>query len=178
MAASVLTARLPGSVERQYLAMDTAKQTPENANGHRRGVHWLRSLVVGLLLAGLFASCLVGLGEQRLGLRQALLTAGWGGSFLGCILPCGGGGFELERFRLGWASSLCAVGAGCFGADGGWDRAEGLGCLVFGGHGIWWLIGASAPADGRTITQRRVIARKISNYFHGPIPGLSHNSKL
>ena len=31
--------------------MDTARQTPENTNGHRVGVHWLRSLVVGLWLS-------------------------------------------------------------------------------------------------------------------------------
>ena len=69
------------------------------------------------------------------------------------------------------ASTFSTVCAGRFGADGGWDRAEGLGCFVFGGHGIRCLIGASSPADGKTITPRRVIAMKISNYFHGPKTG-------
>lgn len=81
----------------------------------------------------------------------------------------------VESVVTAWATALGAVGAGRFGADGGWDRAEGLGGFVFGGHGIWWLIGASAPADVRTLTPRRVITRKISNYFHGPILGLPLN---
>jgi hypothetical protein len=39
------------------------------------------------------------------------------------------------------------------------------------GHGIWWFAGASLPADSDNLSQRRVLSRKISNYFHGPESG-------
>lgn len=69
------------------------------------------------------------------------------------------------------ATAFGSVGAGSFGTDGGWDGTEGLCCCVFGCHGIWWLIGALAPADMRTLTPRRVVAREILNYFYVPKSG-------
>jgi hypothetical protein len=80
--------------------------------------------------------------------------------------------------KIARAAALGTISAGSIRADGGRDGAEGLGGFVFGGHGIGWFAGASLPADRDNLAQRRVLSRKISNYFHGPISGLPHNVKV
>lgn len=227
------------------------------------GIRCWHSLQRGLwavIVGSEILACLVtlGLGIETVNGNEILAGVGMGGAVTGV---------PVESVITAWTPALRAVGTRDFGADGGWNRPEGLGCFVFGGHGIgdgglevfdleftgginhhsesegeseharkacaaleivdppcrirfgfevvaglsldefearrgeaecplglqrccelfadlggpfdllfgscecvhcvFWLIGASAPADVRTLTLRRVITREILNYFHG-----------
>lgn len=90
-----------------------------------------------------------------------------------------GGDVLLAVARLDrWAASLGSVGAGGgglrFRLRGASFASKGCGCVAdfgVGAHGVFWLIGALAPADVKTIPNRFGFARKIANYFHGPKSG-------
>lgn len=272
--------------------MDTARQKPENTNGHRRGVHWLRSLVVCLLLSDFAVLAIVpnheitaldyfgtrfAVGETLCAVGQTnhgelvkfghgilaaatrcLVPGEWpasigsvgtgrvdlgfcaGGTALapegGCGVADVGGGHGVYRFELAdgvevsfWKTILGGKlglvfenldGLGGSRLQGNFDVADldqllatsknraGLKRTVFlgqltiradhpltlvvgeaggdragggggdGCHGLGWLIGALAPADAKNLPKRLGFARKISNYFHGPISGLPHNADV
>ena len=171
--------------ERQYIAMDTAKQTPEKTNGHRRGVHWLRSLVVGLLLG---CPCLAGDGMIAGLVEVSALPIG-GADELHIDPDLALAGEPLRKIlsdRLGhlvlvakWrrravvldngiharATALGPVGTASGGLCGclccSAEAAQLLCCFIFHGVGFW----GGVVGHAQTIPQRWGFARIIFNYF-------------
>jgi len=131
-----------------------------------------RTARLGLLPGGILSNCLGAIPEaavsHALGAASAEVELE---KSIGSPSPLNTSFAEACLERVGGASTLGTVSLGNFGAKGGWNGAEGLSCFVFSGHGLVWLVGALSPADAKTVTQRRVIARESLNYFHRPKSG-------
>lgn len=120
------------------------------------GIRRLNSLQFGLWAVARRAetiACLVALclGIKTVNGDEIVAGVGMGGAVTAC---------PMDSVVAAGATAFSPVGTRRLGADGGWNRAEGLGGFVLGCHNIWWLFGASAPADAIKLTQRQVMTIK------------------